>query len=157
MTTREIHAPAASLAVPVRRLVWCSAGGRILHGRTRPAPASSPGFLQRLLGIQPHGGTIFEFEAIEVSAAVAALEAHLAAPGTFAIETAEGARLDFLAAPARPSVTLDCWFFEPETELDSVVLDGPAARIVLASLYELARDCEVAARVRELARARTAA
>jgi hypothetical protein len=146
------------LEVPARRLLWCSAGGRVLHGRTRPAPAPSPGFLQKILGIRPHGGTIFEFESVELAAAQAALAAHFEAPGAFAIETAEGARLDFLASRFQDSVTIDCWFFEPDgCDLDAVALARPAAQALLTSLYELQRDVEIAARLRDLARSIQAA
>lgn len=158
LTERETRAPAeVGLAVPVRRLVWCSAGGRVLHGRTRPAPAPAPGFLQKILGIRPHGGTIFEFESVDLAAAQAALAAHLEAPGAFAIETAEGARLDFLAARFQADVTIDCWFLDADHDLDSVVLGRIAADELLASLYELAHDAEVAARLRALAGAARAA
>ena len=146
-----------SAAVPVRRLVWCSAGGRVLHGRTRPAPPREPGFLQRLLGISPHGGTIFEFDPVELDAAQAALAAHLNTPGVFAIETAEGARLDFFAAPRAETVRIDCWFFDLCHELDAVVVGRGAARELLGGVYALQHDAEVAGCLRELARRPAAA
>jgi hypothetical protein len=141
----------------VRRYVWCAAGGRVLHGRTRSGPAPRPGFWRRLFGGSSQGGTIYEFEAIELAAARAALEAHFAAPGAFSVETAEGARLDFLVSRADPAVTIDCWFFEVEEELDVLVLERAAARELLEALFEPHSDQEIARALLALAERRVAA
>ena len=158
MTAREERAaPEARLTLPARRLLWCSAGGRVLHGHTLPAPPREPGLLESLLGLRPHGGTLFEFEAVELEPALRALDAHLASPGAFALETSAGARLDFLAARALATVTIDCWFLDADDELDAVPLSRPAARELLASVYELERDADVVARLRALAQGSAAA
>jgi len=141
---------AGQLALGTRRFVWCTAGGRVLHGRTRAAPAPRPTLWQRLLGRAPRAGTLYVFEPVDEPAAQCALAAHLAAPGAFALETAEGARIDFLCARAADTLTLDCWFFECEDPLDSLVIARAAAAAVLEAVYALASDREVAARLREL-------
>jgi hypothetical protein len=134
-----------------RRFVWCASGGRRLYGRTRPGPAPRPGFWQRLFGLHPQGGTLYEFEAIEREAALAALEAHLGLPGSFSIETAEGARLDLLASRKHDSVTVDCWFLEADEDLDALVITRAGAHELVQTLFETDRDREVARKLRELA------
>jgi hypothetical protein len=141
---------ASELALGTRRFVWCTAGGRVLHGRTRPGPAPRPTFWQRLLGREPSGGTLYVFDPIDEATARRALAAHLAAPGAFALETAEGARLDFQCAREAGTLTLDCWFFECADPLDCLVISRASAEAVLAAVYALATDREVAARLREL-------
>lgn len=141
----------SELELGTRRFVWCTAGGRVLHGRTRSGPAPRPTFWQRLLGREPSGGTLYVFDPVDEPAARRALAAHLSAPGAFALETAEGARIDFLCGRKGDTLTLDCWFFECADPLDCLVIARASARAVLEAVYALATDREVAARLRELA------
>jgi hypothetical protein len=140
---------------PTRRFVWCQAGGQILHGRTRPGPAPRASFWQRLLGRAPSGGTLYVFEPVDEAAALRALEQHLARPGAFALETAEGARIDFLGSGA--TLTLDCWFFECEEPPDCLVVARDVAASVVTAVFALERDSEVARRLLELAARRAEA
>lgn len=137
-------------ACEVRRFAWCTAGGRVLYGKTRPAPAPRATFWQRLLGREPCAGTLYVFESIDEPAAQRALAAHLAEPGSFALETAEGARLDFLCGFDRDTLTLDCWFFECDEPPDCVVVARPDAARVVEAVYGLATDRDVALRLKEL-------
>jgi hypothetical protein len=139
---------------PPRRFVWCSAAGQVLHGRTRPGPTPRASLWQRLLGREASGGTIYEFEAIELEPALRALARHLADPGAFSIETTEGARLDFLASRRSPEVTIDCWFFGASEELAITRTDAPE---LVTRLYQPLTDHDVSRFLLALAERRAAA
>jgi len=142
---------------PVLRRVWCSAGGRLLVGHLLPLPAARGGFLPARLGLPVHGGTVFEFEAVALEAAQAALAAHLAAPGAFAIESAEGARLDLGPARGEAAVAVTASFLDPLDAPRSLLLAQGAAGALLATLYELSSDVELAEHLGRLARDSAAA
>ncbi|HEX6884296.1 MAG TPA: hypothetical protein VF530_13035 [Planctomycetota bacterium] len=135
----------------VLRRVWCAAGGRLLVGRLRPVPAPRGGFLSTSLGLPLHGGTVFEFEAVALGAAQAALAAHLAAPGVFAIESAEGARLDLGPARGGSGVAVAISFLDPVDAPRSLLLAPGTASALLATLYELTCDAELAQHLGRLA------
>lgn len=139
-------------STPVLRRVWCSAGGRLLVGRLRPVPAVRGGFLPTALGLPVHGGAVFEFEAVALGPAQAALAAHLAAPGAFAIESAEGARLDLAPARGGAAVAVATSFLDPVDVPRGLLLGHGEASTLLATLYELTCDAALAAHLGWLAR-----
>ena len=82
-----------------------------------------------------------------------ALEAFLAGPGEFAIETAEGSRIDFLARRNHSTLTLDCWFFDLDTQedVDAAVVRSADAAALLDCIFKTSCDAPIAERIRELA------
>lgn len=128
----------------IRRNVWCSTVERVLHGRTRPGPASGCAAWRRLLQGRHPAGMIYEFEALDHAHAQAALREFLASPGSFAIETGEGARIDLLASRRTALLTLDCWFFDTVDGLDTVLIQRGDAIRLLECLYQTGDDTQVA-------------
>lgn len=109
----------ASDSNEAKRLVWCTAGGAIIHGSTSSGPAPPPNPLQRLFHLKPRGSMAYTLDSVTLPQAERALAAFLEAPGAFKIETAGGGSIDLLASRWSQWVTLDCWFFDTVPELDT--------------------------------------
>ncbi|MCI0650748.1 MAG: hypothetical protein L0Z55_02570 [Planctomycetes bacterium] len=109
--------------------------------------------MQKLLRIKPTGGTLYHLDPVALATARSALEAFLATPGTFAIETAQGSKVDFLSNRLTSKITLDCWFFDIPAEhdmVDTAVIRRADAPALLETIFETSSDEAVVARIREL-------
>ena len=133
---------------PIVRNVWASTRGRHLLGSSQPA-AGTNGLTQ---------GTLFKFASVDKITALAAFDEVLKDPGSYAIETRDTSRIDFLIGRGavlglldrllgRPVkwVTLDIWFEEdPEPELVDVhALEVNGARSVIEAVYTDVPDSEL--------------
>src|SRR6266545_35725 len=130
------------------RNVWASTRRRRLLGSSRPAAGT--------MGLTK--GMLFEFAAVDVTTALAAFDEVLNDPGSYALETRDNSRIDFLIGRGavlglldrllgRPVkwVTLDIWFEEdPEPELvDVYALEVNGARSVIEAVYSDVPDSEL--------------
>jgi len=131
-------------------MVWCSTAERVLYGRMRSQAGAGPSWRRLLLGGHA-AGKVYEFQAIGRELARSALSAYLESPGTFAIETREGARIDLLATPSSDLVTLECWFFDAVEDLDTIVIRRADVHELIDCLYQRSTDDEVARTIFALA------
>ena len=131
------------------RSIWCSTKRRLLHGWTSPGPVPEPAWWQRLLGIEPHGGTIFELEELPLESAQRALQSFLTSPGAFSIVTAEGNRIEFLTRRGSRYVTLDCWL-ETEDEIDAARILSEDASDLLERIFTTSSDEVIVSHIRKL-------
>jgi hypothetical protein len=130
------------------RHVWASTRRQRLLGSSRPAAGT--------MGLTT--GTLYEFAAVDQTTALRAFDQVLKDPGSYALETRDKSRIDFLfgrgALPGlldrllrRPVrwVTLDIWFEEDQepTLVDVYPLEVSGARTVIEVVYRDISDSEL--------------
>jgi len=151
MTPERPRQETFALEPATNRRLWCSTAERVLHGSVRRASVCDRRPWRRLLAGRHPARMVYEFETVGRAAALDALEAFLGSPGSFSLETAEGARIDLLATRRRALVTLECWFFDTVDGLDTVLIHRDDARRLVDAVYRTKSDAEVARVILELA------
>ncbi len=129
----------------MKRHLWCRTKNELVHGRVERAPDKDVPKWKRIFGLHRQG-RIIAFEAVDLAAALQALERFLVSPKEFAVETGEGVRIDFLASRRSEEVSLDIWF--SESDLSEVVVTRSVARELLQKIYSDATDAELEAFIR---------
>src|SRR5438552_3322841 len=129
----------------MKRHIWCRTKSELLHGRVERAPDRDVPKWQRLFGLHRQG-RITLFDLVELPVAHDAFEQFLASPKEFAVEAANGVRIDFAATQGSEEVSLDIWF--SDSDLSEAVVTKTVARELLTKVFFEITDAHLSEYVR---------
>ena len=129
------------------RSVWVRTARELLHGRAYRHELANPNWWQRLVKQRYERGTYFEFAKVTLPQALEAFDKFLAEPKEYAIETAEGCRIDVLFKFGQREAFLDTWFSDGGIEDSFVPVSG--LRMLIRTIYATHSDAEIARWLRE--------